>query len=226
MEEKYYIYKITNLVNGKVYIGETCTSVFDRFKRHLEKASNCVKLKRAFNKYGKENFFAEQIDHAETQEEAFHKEAFWIKYYDSIENGYNILPNRYYSNNKPPKKVFCVELEKVFDSVCACARILGTTPSVIGNCCNGRKATFSGKHFCFLDNKGNPILSTIKNVAPWKCRIMCIETNEVFDTIKDGANKYNTQVSAISQMLDGKRKTAAGFHWIRLDKKRTRRRRK
>ena len=143
MDKNYYIYKITNLVNGKTYIGETCTSIDNRFKRHFEKSSNCVKLKRAFAKYGIENFAVESIDHAQNQEEAFNKEAFWIKYYDSIENGYNILPNRYYSNNKPPKKVFCVELEKVFDSVCACARTLGTTPSVIRNCCNGRKATFN-----------------------------------------------------------------------------------
>lgn len=223
MEEKYYIYKITNLVNGKVYIGETCTSVSDRFKRHLEKSSNCVKLKRAFNKYGKENFFAEQIDHAETQEEAFHKEAFWIEYYNSISNGYNVLPNRYCSNNKPPKKVYCLETKEVFDSVSSCARKYGTTISVIGNCCNGRKASFSAKHFCFIDEAGSPKTSIIKKVAPLKCKIKCQETGEVFGSIKEASQKYCVCPVIISQMLDGKRKTAAGLHWIRLDERRIRR---
>lgn len=50
------IYKVTNLVNGKIYIGSS-TNYERRIKYHTQySGSNCVVLKRAFDKYGLENF--------------------------------------------------------------------------------------------------------------------------------------------------------------------------
>lgn len=113
--KNYFIYKITNILNGKVYIGETCTSIEDRFKRHYEQGSNCTKLKRAFNKYGIDNFEVSEIDHAHSQAEAFEKETFWIKHYDSVNNGYNIIYTNKEPVNKKPKKVFCYETNEVLN---------------------------------------------------------------------------------------------------------------
>ena len=88
----YYIYKISNIQNNKMYVGKTTNSIENRFKRHLNDAlSNRLDthLARAIRKYGKENFFIEEIDTANTQEELNEKEQYWIKYYDSVTNGYN-----------------------------------------------------------------------------------------------------------------------------------------
>ena len=60
------IYKITNKINGKIYIGQTAKSIKERFNQHCLKWSCCTKFKYAINKYGKENFIIEQIDHAHT----------------------------------------------------------------------------------------------------------------------------------------------------------------
>lgn len=88
----FYIYKITNLKNNKMYIGKTINSIEDRFKRHLNDAlSNRLDthLARAIRKDGKENFSIEKIDSASTLEELNQKEVYWINYYKTCENGYN-----------------------------------------------------------------------------------------------------------------------------------------
>lgn len=83
------IYKITNSINDKVYIGQTWRPIKKRFSYH-KRENNCIKLVRAFEKYGKKNFNIELIVSALDQLTADYLERFWITVYDSIENGYNI----------------------------------------------------------------------------------------------------------------------------------------
>lgn len=87
-----FIYKISNSINNKVYIGQTIRPIEKRFKRHINDAINYVldtHFARAIRKYGKENFYIEEIDRANDQEELNLKEQYWIRYYDSVNNGYN-----------------------------------------------------------------------------------------------------------------------------------------
>lgn len=87
------IYKITCNINGKVYIGQTIRPLEQRFKRHIDEALAAenprIKFQRAIKKYGKENFTVEKIDECFSQDELNEKEKFWIKFYNSIECGYN-----------------------------------------------------------------------------------------------------------------------------------------
>lgn len=66
------IYKITNLINGKIYIGQ------DKDDKSWYFGSGLL-IKRAIKKYGKENFKKETIDIAVTKEELTEKEKYWIK---------------------------------------------------------------------------------------------------------------------------------------------------
>ena len=87
-----WIYKITNIQNNKVYIGQTIRPIKDRFHRHMNDAMNNVldtHFARAIRKYGKDSFIIEEIDKATNQNELNEKEQYWIRYYDSVENGYN-----------------------------------------------------------------------------------------------------------------------------------------
>lgn len=87
-----FIYKISNNINNKVYIGQTIRPIEDRFKRHINDALNNVidtHFARAIRKYGKENFIIEKIDTAKDQDELNLKEQYWIRFYNSIKNGYN-----------------------------------------------------------------------------------------------------------------------------------------
>lgn len=90
-----YIYKITNTINGKVYIGQTYNrSIYERFKGHLKSAkpTHPMLIDRAIYKYGKENFIVEQIDEANSLSELNEKEQYWIKFYNSTDRniGYNL----------------------------------------------------------------------------------------------------------------------------------------
>lgn len=49
------IYKIVNLITGKIYIGQTVGSLNTRWNQHCLISSKCAALNGAINKYGKEN---------------------------------------------------------------------------------------------------------------------------------------------------------------------------
>ena len=90
---KGYIYKITNTINGKVYIGQTKQTIEQRFiqhKSHARTGQSHHKLARALRKYGDENFTIELVEICD-YEILDKRERYWIKFFNSIENGYNIL---------------------------------------------------------------------------------------------------------------------------------------
>ena len=85
-----YIYKITNDINGKVYVGKTEHSIERRFKKHcrdrLKRRCEKRPLYSAMNKYGIEHFHVELIESTNNPNE---REAFWIDKFNSYHNGYN-----------------------------------------------------------------------------------------------------------------------------------------
>lgn len=87
-----YIYKITNLINQKIYIGKTTTTIEKRWKEHWQDSikSNISNrpLYKAFNKYGKENFKIEQLEECPI-DELNDKEVYWIEKLGSFKYGYN-----------------------------------------------------------------------------------------------------------------------------------------
>lgn len=90
-----FIYKITNKINNKIYIGKTYNkTIYDRFNRHIKEANpkHPILLDRAIYKYGSNNFIIEQIDEATSLEELNQKEKYWITYYNSTNRniGYNL----------------------------------------------------------------------------------------------------------------------------------------
>lgn len=85
------IYKITNQVNGKVYVGQTWVGIQKRFRVHKQQTyKGCINLHNALNKYGRENFAVELIIVCGTQDTAYYWERYFIAKYDSIKNGYNL----------------------------------------------------------------------------------------------------------------------------------------
>lgn len=82
------IYKITNNINGKIYIGQS-NNIQRRFSEHQNRgAASRIPVDVAIQKYGKENFSFEIIEEC-TIEQLNQKETYWINHFNSIENGYN-----------------------------------------------------------------------------------------------------------------------------------------
>ena len=90
-----YIYCITNLANGKRYVGQTINYYKQRWSKHIslmEKKNGCPALKSAMLKYGMDRFkfeviiicFDEDLDRIETE--------YIAKYGTMVPNGYNISP--------------------------------------------------------------------------------------------------------------------------------------
>ena len=85
-----YIYKITNLINGKVYIGKTERNIQIRWKEHCKNISRLQRLPlyKALKKYGINNFTIEEIEQCNISQ-LDQREIYWISFYNSYIKGYN-----------------------------------------------------------------------------------------------------------------------------------------
>ena len=86
------IYKATNKINGKMYIGQTTKSLEDRITMHMRdtRCSNFI-FHKAIRKYGIQSFEWLIIDTADCKEILNEKEIYWISYLNTkVPNGYNL----------------------------------------------------------------------------------------------------------------------------------------
>lgn len=86
-----YIYLISNDINNKLYVGKTVSTIDIRYNKHISEAftqhSNYA-IHRAMRKYGISHFKVTEIENC-SLEEVSERERYWIKHYDSYNNGYN-----------------------------------------------------------------------------------------------------------------------------------------
>lgn len=87
-----FIYKITNDINQKVYIGKTLTSLEQRWQEHRRDAYKERNEKRplydAIKKYGEQHFSIELVEECDVTILS-NREIYWIEEYHSFSNGYN-----------------------------------------------------------------------------------------------------------------------------------------
>lgn len=125
-ESVYYglVYKVTNKINGKVYIGQTVQRLEKRIRTHIRDArvGSTAVFHKAIRKYGENNFTYQAIDYAHSANELTLKEMEWVDkentFVDSEEsNGYNMIdssgysPKNYIKNIKIDKKMFLSIIE-------------------------------------------------------------------------------------------------------------------
>ena len=145
--------------------------------------------------------------------------------------------------SKKAKEIICIETQTIYKSSCEAAKILGFAQSSINECCNGKLKTVNGYHFCFTSNldmqnctskfigqqsysdntaKENRSKSMKQSWASGKIKshsqrkIICIETQEIFDSLTAAADKYKVKVSTICCCLTGKSKSAGKLNGQKL----------
>lgn len=202
-----YIYKITNDINDKVYIGQTSRDIDTRFAEHCSETRGNSRLHNAIQKYGWLHFKVELVETVQLKE-LDEREIYWIKYYDSTnqDKGYNIAPGGSQSfHPRDYKQIRVVENNITFDSKEDCARIISQVTSwsmtflkkdVLTRILDTDK-TFCGYHFCTCYLPEEEIsdrdvqIDWIKtlNIQYQGTKIYCEELDKEFQTIGQAA-KY------------------------------------
>ena len=87
----YFIYVIENIINGKMYVGQTCNPK-ERKRRHLGKyKTGCVALHNSVKKHGRDNFEFSLIESTPSIKKSNEKEKYWIQVLDTMSpRGYNL----------------------------------------------------------------------------------------------------------------------------------------
>lgn len=209
-----YIYKITNLINQKGYIGKTIATVQERFRQHLSDANKERNknrpLYRAINKYGPENFVVETLESC-SNEILNEREIYWIDFYQTYQNGYNATLGGDGLSYIDYKEV--VETYRKYQNCRKTAEVLGIHQDSVSN---------------ILKAENEPILDSttvVKQSLGKKVGMYSLEGEFIleFQTLRDGArylidhgysnSSIGTSRTHISEVCRGKRKTTGGFTW-------------
>lgn len=227
MKKEYIIYKCTNKINGKMYIGKTYK--FEKRKReHIYDIGNGLPFHKALNKYGLENFDWEVIDHSKSDKEIKEKEVYWIKKLNTCihsknSNGYNITLGGEggVSWNSKPIVMFDMNGNYADEFIsCACAAVLmdmdrksieraaRLKSSRSGNYQWRYKDEWNGKN---IGKYQRPNVTSNKKVVQLDMDGKYIAT---YNSLKDASKVTKTRRTSISSCLTEFIKTANKFIWV------------
>ena len=217
-DHHYTIYCHRNKINNKAYIGQTGEIPYTRrWQGHGISGfpyAKCTYFQRAIIKYGWNNFEHFILMDNLTQEEANHYESVYIALFDTINPlyGYNLA--RGGGNHKHTEATKKKISENHADFSGEKHPLWGKhhseeTKEKLRQAALGRKLSQETKNKISNATKGekNPRAKTV----------LCIETGQIFSTIKEAANLFNIDNSSICKVCNGKQKTAGGYHWQYLD---------
>jgi group I intron endonuclease len=109
-------------------------------------------------------------------------------------------------------KIVCIETREIFKSILEASIKLNINKSSISSCCSKKLKSAGKLHFCYYEDYINNNYNT--NPSSYKTKkIICLETNEIFNSIKEASNTKNISVSALISCCKGKSKTSGGYHW-------------
>lgn len=143
------IYKIENLINGSIYIGQSI-DIEKRWSTHISILNQNnhynAHLQNAWNKYGSENFKFSIVEECK-QFELNDREIYWIDKYDSFINGYNLTHGggntEAFSKSVIQFDMNGKELNRYF-SISEAETTTGINYSMISECCSNKRKTAGG----------------------------------------------------------------------------------
>lgn len=209
------IYKIENLINGKVYIGKS-VNIQRRFKSHISDSFNNNKpsynhlIHKAIRKYGVENFLFEVIEEY-SEDDLNQKEIYWISVYDCcILNG----NNKGYNMTRGGDGGCLIDTNKAYElwdaglSISEIAKLLN---------CDRHSVSIRIKeyeNYSLEENKNrhNNLNSKLHKKAICQYSLSG-ELIKEYESILDAAERTGINYRTICSNLQGKSKSAGGFQW-------------
>lgn len=209
-----YIYKITNDINDKVYIGKTNLSIQERFKQHCRDSKKPTKqirpLYAAMTKYGVEHFAIELIEECNTKQ-AQEREQYWIDFFDGYKKGYNATQGgdgkQIFDHEEIATKLKELPFPKEVAEFYGCSpdtvRIVAKEYHIkVFN--SGQKNVNAKKIVHQYDKETHDYLQSFDSVqlaAEW------LLSQGIIDKLNSGVR------GRISAVANGKRKQAYGYYW-------------
>jgi hypothetical protein len=204
------IYKITNLINNKIYIGKDVSCDKNYY-------GSGVFIKKAIIKYGKENFTKEIIDTCYNYNELSVKEKYWIEFYKNKQLLYNITeggdggdtwssnPNLSSLKDKYYKPILIDDME--YESISLASRTLNLERSLIKH----RLKSYNFQNYLYKDNNTN--IKNGKFIDKLESRRKNISINGVeYKSVTDACKKLNKPHDYILWRLQSKSYT----NWVYL----------
>lgn len=215
------IYKITNNINNKMYIGQTIRDIDERWYEHCKKSSKKHSLlTRAILKYGKQNFNIEILEKAENLKKLNELEIYYINKYNSLDkkNGYNICLGGSLTKKNEYKKIVCLNDGKIFETMKDASRFYKVHVGSISKICNKKCKSIKGYSFCFLRDWDGKLSKKIVPVNKKK-KVLCKNDSKTYSSISEAACFYKIKPSHVSLICNGHRASAKGIQFEFLEKK-------
>ena len=203
-----YIYKITNSVNDKVYIGQTIDTLSNRFSKHKYEAinypNNKSSLHAAMRKYGVDKFSIVEIEQCDN-ENLNEREKYWIEYFNSYNDksrGYNNTIGG--DGNLKYNSLDFLKLWQEGKTLTQIGDFFGTDRHVVK------------KHLLSLGIKETELIKNKFGNA--KKGVIQIDRDSLeiineFESLTQAANAVGGCVGGISSACNGKRKTYLNYIW-------------
>lgn len=204
------IYKATNNVNGKVYIGQNRHSLEHRMKVHHRDSERIdTYFYRAIRKYGWDSFSWEILkDDITTQEDLDEAERYYIKIFDSFDN-----KNAGYNTTSGGQGGYDITEEQKRDRS---LRVQGDK-----NPFSNEKGVFSWKGKHFSEEHKKRLSESLKGIPhPWAeggIAVINLMTLESFESMSAAAKAYNTCSGTITKTIKDKDHYAHGCKWKVLE---------
>lgn len=192
-----YIYKITNMITKKMYIGQTVMELQERWRCHKKSNSNCVYLLHALNKYGICNFKFELICICFDENMIEIKDEYMIRYNTMVPNGYNVRAAGNIGRHSEETK------RKISNT------LTGRSSPLKGKPGRKRKHTEEEKRKISESMKGKK--QSVEAIEKRSKGVIKYDShgNELcrYKSVKDAAEDIGVSKAAISRVCNGKQKT-------------------
>ena len=198
-----YIYKITNDINNKIYIGLTSRNLDIRFKEHLKDSKTDLNrpLYRAMNKYGAEHFIISLIEEV-PDEILSQREQYWISKYNTYQDGYNATMGGDGQTKLDYQEV--INLYNYYQNVREVARQLNVDRTSIEDILHSKNIPVLSPGLVTQQKLGNCIAQLDLNTE---------EIINIFPSCHAAAKALGVHHSGIARACNGERKSANGYKW-------------